>query len=210
MKTSPLELDRLLSPAQSSLKTGRFAGTDAEGRPLVQVATIAGGGSASTSMSTSTSLSKAAPALVLSIGANAPVTARMGDPVLLAFPDGADGPPVLLGFLSAGAALAGPTADPVAGANAATNSATATTADAGADARVDAEPETAVRLGRGRKEARLDGRCVTLEAQDEIVLKCGRSSLTLRRNGEVILRGVRVLSRAAQTQRIRGASVQIN
>src|SRR4051812_5607031 len=35
----------------------------------------------------------------------------------------------------------------------------------------------------------VDGRRVRLEGQDEIVLQCGKASVTLRRNGKVIIRG---------------------
>jgi hypothetical protein len=55
-----------------------------------------------------------------------------------------------------------------------------------------------------------DGRRVVLEAADEIVLRCGEASLTLRRNGQVVLKGVQVESRASGANKIRGGSVQIN
>jgi hypothetical protein len=59
-------------------------------------------------------------------------------------------------------------------------------------------------------EADVDGRRVKLSAQDEIVLECGESSITLRRNGRVIIRGVQVDSLASGTQRIRGGQVRLN
>jgi hypothetical protein len=58
--------------------------------------------------------------------------------------------------------------------------------------------------------ATLDGRQVTLEAQDEIVLRCGQASITLRRNGRVVIRGTYVETRAQGVNRIKGGSVQIN
>jgi hypothetical protein len=39
------------------------------------------------------------------------------------------------------------------------------------------------------REVTVDGRRVVLEAKDEIVLKCGEASITLRRNGRVVIRG---------------------
>jgi len=40
-----------------------------------------------------------------------------------------------------------------------------------------------------RAEARVDGKRVVLEGNDEVVLKCGEASITLRRDGKIILRG---------------------
>lgn len=59
-------------------------------------------------------------------------------------------------------------------------------------------------------EARVDGRRVEIEGRDEIVLKCGEASITLRRNGRVVIRGAQVETRAAGLNRIRGGSVAIN
>lgn len=58
--------------------------------------------------------------------------------------------------------------------------------------------------------ASLDGERVVLEADNEIVLKCGASSLTLRRDGKVVIQGVEVVSRARRANKIRGGSVKIN
>jgi Domain of unknown function (DUF6484) len=65
-------------------------------------------------------------------------------------------------------------------------------------------------LPKAGKVARLDGRRVVLEGQEEVVLQCGRASLTLRRDGRVVLRGVNVVTQAEQVQKIRGGKVQIN
>jgi hypothetical protein len=63
---------------------------------------------------------------------------------------------------------------------------------------------------RDAVEARVDGRRVEIEGRDEIVLKCGEASITLRRNGRVVIRGAQVETRAAGLNRIRGGSVAIN
>lgn len=55
-----------------------------------------------------------------------------------------------------------------------------------------------------------DGERVTLEASKEIVLRCGKSSLTLTRAGKIIIRGKYVLSDSSGVNRIQGGSVQIN
>ncbi len=60
------------------------------------------------------------------------------------------------------------------------------------------------------QEVMLDGKRVTLEAQEEVVLKCGEGSITLRKDGKIIIKGTHVLSRASGSNRIKGGSVQIN
>ena len=59
-------------------------------------------------------------------------------------------------------------------------------------------------------EALVDGKRVVLEGKDEIVLRCGEASITLRRNGRVVIRGAYVEARSKGVNRIRGGSVQIN
>lgn len=59
-------------------------------------------------------------------------------------------------------------------------------------------------------EAIVDGQRVVIDARDEIVLRCGKASITLRRNGRIVIRGTYVETRSAGTNRIRGGSVQIN
>ena len=56
----------------------------------------------------------------------------------------------------------------------------------------------------------VDGKKLRLEGQDEIVLRCGKSSITMRRNGRVVIRGVQVESRATGRNRIKGGAVLIN
>jgi hypothetical protein len=51
---------------------------------------------------------------------------------------------------------------------------------------------------------------LTLTAAREIVLQCGRASLVLTQAGKVLVRGAYVSLRSTGTQRITGASVQIN
>lgn len=59
-------------------------------------------------------------------------------------------------------------------------------------------------------EADVDGRRVRVVGQDEIVLECGSASITLRRNGRVIIKGTYVETDSAGTNRIKGAAVRIN
>ena len=51
---------------------------------------------------------------------------------------------------------------------------------------------------------------VLIEAEQEIELRCGESSILLTNDGRILLRGNYVSSQATATQRIRGGSVQIN
>jgi hypothetical protein len=60
------------------------------------------------------------------------------------------------------------------------------------------------------RDARVDGRRVVVEARDEIELRCGESSIVLRRNGRVSIRGVQLETRARGLQRIKGGKVEIN
>jgi hypothetical protein len=59
-------------------------------------------------------------------------------------------------------------------------------------------------------EARVDGKRVVVEGQEEVVLKCGEASITLKRDGKVILRGAYVETHAKGVNRIKGGSVKIN
>jgi hypothetical protein len=59
-------------------------------------------------------------------------------------------------------------------------------------------------------EADADGRRVQLTAEDEVVLKCGEASISLKRNGRVVIRGAYVETYASGTNRIKGGNVRIN
>lgn len=75
---------------------------------------------------------------------------------------------------------------------------------------VDEVLEAAARPAEQPIEARVDGQRVVIEGRDEVVLQCGQASITLRRNGRVVIRGTVIDSQASGTQRIKGGSVQIN
>jgi uncharacterized protein DUF6484 len=61
-----------------------------------------------------------------------------------------------------------------------------------------------------RTVATVDGKRVHIEGKEEVVLQCGRASLTLTRDGRVVLRGVNIVSQADQVHKIRGGKVQVN
>jgi len=56
----------------------------------------------------------------------------------------------------------------------------------------------------------LDEQCLELSAEREIVLRCGKASITLTRAGKVIIQGAYLSSRSSGVNRIKGGSVQIN
>jgi hypothetical protein len=71
--------------------------------------------------------------------------------------------------------------------------------------------EAQAKLPAGEPVAvQVDKRRVELEASEEIRLTCGKSSLVMRRDGTVIVRGVTITSRASQSNKIRGGTVSIN
>jgi hypothetical protein len=61
-----------------------------------------------------------------------------------------------------------------------------------------------------RAVAQSDPETLSLAATKEIVLRCGKASITLTRAGKILLRGAYLLSRSSGANRIKGGSVQIN
>ena len=58
--------------------------------------------------------------------------------------------------------------------------------------------------------AKLDDEEIVLSAKNNIILKCGKSSITLTKTGKILIRGEYLLSRSSGVNRIKGGSVQIN
>ena len=56
----------------------------------------------------------------------------------------------------------------------------------------------------------IDGETIDFNAREQIVLRCGKASITLTRTGKVIIRGTYLLNRSSGVNRIKGGSVQIN
>jgi hypothetical protein len=59
-------------------------------------------------------------------------------------------------------------------------------------------------------DAIVDGTRVRISARDEVVIQCGQASITMRRNGRIVIRGTYVETRSAGTNRIRGGQVRVN
>lgn len=66
------------------------------------------------------------------------------------------------------------------------------------------------KIGLPNLDVQADGDRVVLAADKEIVLKCGKASITLTRAGKILLRGAYLLSRSSGVNRIKGGSVQLN
>jgi Domain of unknown function (DUF6484) len=61
-----------------------------------------------------------------------------------------------------------------------------------------------------RTDIVIEGETVTFNARAKMTLKCGKASVTLSRDGEVVVRGARVVSQASGANCIRGGSVELN
>jgi len=75
---------------------------------------------------------------------------------------------------------------------------------------VGSAPGDSSRSGPSFKHIEVDGDRVLISAEREITLKCGDSSLTLTREGKLLLRGSYISSRSSGVNRVKGASVEIN
>jgi hypothetical protein len=61
-----------------------------------------------------------------------------------------------------------------------------------------------------KPEVLVDGKKITFQAEQEIVLKCGKGSITLTNEGKIIIKGTDIVSRATNTNKIKGSSVELN
>jgi hypothetical protein len=55
-----------------------------------------------------------------------------------------------------------------------------------------------------------DGQRLIVSAREQLVLRCGRASITLTKAGKVLIEGTYLLSRSSGVNRIKGGSVQLN
>lgn len=60
------------------------------------------------------------------------------------------------------------------------------------------------------KSLSVDGETVTLKAKKEILLKCGKSSILLKKNGKIVVKGTEIISRSSGNNKLKGATVSIN
>jgi hypothetical protein len=59
-------------------------------------------------------------------------------------------------------------------------------------------------------EVDADGQRMIVSAREQLVLRCGKASITLTRAGKVLVEGSYVLTRSTGVNRIKGGSVQLN
>lgn len=71
-------------------------------------------------------------------------------------------------------------------------------------------PEAAPAAGDPARAAAVDDQRLELKAEQEIVLRCGKASITLTRAGKILLRGAYIFSRSSGVNKIKGGSVQLN
>lgn len=75
-------------------------------------------------------------------------------------------------------------------------------------------PEPAVaefKLDAGKsRDVLVDGRRLVLDAQQEILLRCGKSTILLQRDGKVLVRGAHLVSRSSGPNKIKGGSISLN
>ena len=64
--------------------------------------------------------------------------------------------------------------------------------------------------GPQRLQATVDDQRLELRAEREIVLRCGKASITLTRAGKILLRGAYLFSRSTGVNKIKGGSIQLN
>ncbi len=72
------------------------------------------------------------------------------------------------------------------------------------------EESGVVDLADDTAEVVIDGQRIVLQAKQEVVLRCGKASITMTRAGKIIIRGAYVSTRSSGVNRIKGGSVQIN
>lgn len=60
------------------------------------------------------------------------------------------------------------------------------------------------------KTVLVDGDNILLKAKQEITLECGKGSITVKKDGKIIIKGTNILSRASQANKIKGGSVELN
>lgn len=64
--------------------------------------------------------------------------------------------------------------------------------------------------GPGQLHVDADGQRLVVDAKQQLVLRCGKASITLTKAGKVLIAGAYVLSRSTGVNRLKGGSVQIN
>jgi hypothetical protein len=56
----------------------------------------------------------------------------------------------------------------------------------------------------------VDGQRLVFDAREEVLLRCGKSTISLQRDGKVLIRGSHLVSRASGPNRIKGGNINLN
>jgi hypothetical protein len=56
----------------------------------------------------------------------------------------------------------------------------------------------------------IDGKRVALDAKQELVLSCGKGSMSLTADGRIVIKGIEITTRALRKHKIKGGTVDIN
>ena len=62
----------------------------------------------------------------------------------------------------------------------------------------------------GKVEVNADGERLVVSAKEQLVLRCGKATITLSKAGKVLIEGTYISSRSSGVNRIKGGSVQLN
>lgn len=62
----------------------------------------------------------------------------------------------------------------------------------------------------GQVEVSADGERMTISAREQLVLRCGKASITLRSDGRIDVHGDTIVTQAVRANHVRGGSVQLN
>jgi hypothetical protein len=59
-------------------------------------------------------------------------------------------------------------------------------------------------------EVQIDGTVIVIDAEKSVTLRCGEASITLRRDGKIVVKGINIISSAQGANRIVGGSIELN
>lgn len=75
---------------------------------------------------------------------------------------------------------------------------------------IENELEELVCMKDGPLETLIDGERVVLRANEEIVLTCGKGSITINKSGKIVVKGTDIVSRASQMNKMFGSGIEFN
>ena len=72
-------------------------------------------------------------------------------------------------------------------------------------------PSKEITLEKTRiKDVVVDGKRIVFDAKKEIILRCGKGSVTIQANGKIVIKGTDLISRSKGMNKIKGTAVRIN